>query len=260
MPTDFENLNTTATEARFKMEFVHGLASFVRKGTQATRWMTEGAVPMDCVVNAVLAALAQSMASNPSPVETDAVVRERISLAYANTYRELRRTYNRPTAPVYSVTPWTEESLAMRELGAEKLALPAVSPNVAGALAMAWHNVYGAQQRWLLWHCLGAMFYQTPQGSGHRFGVRGEGSCEEKNFQLVSDFLHGQLLKMERHVFMFSLVAGGDAHYSAKKWVLQTALSGGMSIIEYLRPDAAVPGSWHGAEEAAIRDSILAHY
>lgn len=261
MHDEFERLLTTANEAREKMELVNSMASFVRSGLGRPPMDTHHG-HMDGVVNAILATLAVSLANATPDNDSPEAVRERLITAYLRKYNEQRRLYNQAAAPVRPLTAWPQEQVALSDiLGGKPLITPKVTPTPKGALEMAWHNVYRAQQRWLVWDCLGAMFQKTTASRGirsPRFASPEKPSAETHNFNAVAQALHSEMRRMERYMLMFALVVGGEDAERARQWVLEGSLSEGFSVMEYLTPDAGIPARWCTADEQAFRTALKA--
>ncbi len=55
---------------------------------------------------------------------------------------------------------------------------------------------------------------------------------------------------------MFALIKGGTAANDAREWLMRTTLSEGMSIMEYLEYDGALPSRYRVDDEKTLRESI----
>lgn len=254
----FERLNSTQTEARVKLELVNHLAAFVRRGMPQAGFSSSNLQP-DVIVNAIVATLARSLVNGMVDPVSDESLREQLIQAYLYKYEQVCRMQSVAASPAVLVTDWPQEAREMFAiLKAMPVAAPYVEPTVAGALDMAWHNLYEAQQRWVVWLCLAAMYHQTPEGYSVRMG---KGAVQPGPGALmlddVSQCLIQQMRKQERHMMMFAIIQGGAALGKAQEWICQHSLSADMSIMEYLSLNNRIQGSWCTEEEESFRASLL---
>ncbi|WP_157641869.1 hypothetical protein [Burkholderia ubonensis] len=233
-----------------KLELVEELARFVQRGLE--RFCPPSAqVRTAPVVNAIKAALAESMIHGHTERMTPAEARERLLEAYLAEYEGNCTLYLKEAVVPVPVTRWDEEPAAIVKRYETTVGRQQPEPNLDGALAMSWHNLRRAQQRWVAWLCLGAMLHSTPQG-------RERDSTEVRDLDTVARALMSEVRSMEKRVLMFSLLKGGDAADQAREWLRKTTLSHGMSVMEYLETDGQLPASWRSADEKALRESLLA--
>ncbi|WP_157657794.1 hypothetical protein [Burkholderia ubonensis] len=246
MHKGFSNVQTTANDAVAKLNLVEELSRFVQQGLDK---LPPSQVRTAPVVNAIKAALADSMVHGHSERQTVAATRQRLLDAYLTEYDGNCRLFFKELVVPARLTRWEEEEhvLAQRyDIAPSRLA---PLPSLDGALEMAWLNLRRAQQRWIVWLCLGSMLHHTPQG-------RERDSAEVRDHSEVARMLLGEVRTMEKRVLMFSLLKGGEATRRARDWLLRTALGDGMSVMEYLEYDGQLPSSWRSDDEQALRASF----
>ncbi len=205
---------------------------------------------MGSVVNAIRAALADSMVQGTTEKLSEAELRKRLVTAYLDEYQADCRLYLKEQVAPMPVSRWAEEEALITALYGEHQPYGVdAPPSLDGALTVAWLNLRRAQQRWMAWLGLGAMFWQTPEG-------RARDGAEAADFEAVSKALRLELRAMEKRMLMFSLLKGGEAAEKARAWLLTTTLCDGMSVMEYLELDGALPSSWRTDDDVALRASI----
>lgn len=250
MSNGFSNVRTSASDARVKFQLVKELAYFVSRGLEKFGFPSSG-VRSAPVVSAIQATLAESMAHGVTEKLAEAALRERLLKDYLVEFDANSKMFLKEVITPTSVTRWEEEDDIIKQRYGEVVPYTKAEPSVEGALEMAWMNLRRAQQRWIVWMCLGSMLHNTPQG-------RERHSAEYQDFEAVSDVLRHEMRGMEKRVLMFALLKGGDAAQQAREWLLKTTLCQGMSVMEYLEYDGALPGSWQTTDEEALRQSIAA--
>lgn len=248
MSNSFCVVRTTASDAKAKLLLVKELAYFISKGINKMGFPPSG-LRTASVVNAIQATLAEAMTYGGTENLTETAARERVLNAYLAEFDGNSKLFLKELVTPTTVTSWDEEEALITKRYGKAVAYPEVQPTLDGALEMAWLNLRRAQQRWVTWMCLGAMLHQTPQG-------RERDSAEYQDFEAVSQALRNEMRGMEKRVLMFALLKGGDAAVEAREWLMRTTLSEGMSVMEYLEYDGALPSSYRGDDEKALRESI----
>ncbi len=245
----FKNVRTTASDAKVKLHFVRELTYFVERGLEKFGHPSSG-VRLAAVVNAIRASLADSMVHGFAEKLSETELRTRLVTAYLDEYQADCRLYLKEQVAPVPVSRWDEEMALITARYGEHMPYGAdAPPSLDGALAVAWLNVRRAQQRWMAWMGLGAMFWQTPEG-------RNRNGREVVDFEAVSKALRQELRSMEKRMLMFSLIKGGEAAEKARAWLLTTTLCEGMSVMEYLELDGVLPNSWRTDDDVALRASI----
>lgn len=249
MSNSFCVVRTTASDAKAKLLLVKELAYFISKGINKMGFPPSG-LRTASVVNAIQATLAEAMTYGGTENLTEKAARERALEGYFAEFDGNSKLFLKELVTPTAVTSWDEEEEALiaKRYG-KAVPYAKVPPTLDGALEMAWLNLRRAQQRWITWMCLGAMLHQTPQG-------RERDSAEYQDFEAVSQALRHEMRGMEKRVLMFALLKGGDAAVEAREWLMRTTLSEGMSVMEYLEYDGALPSSYRGDDEKALRESI----
>lgn len=250
----FKDVRTTAGDASAKLILVTMLSRFILQGLNRHAGSI-GALRanFNSIVNEIKASLPESIVYNePAAKEKQKAYREAALTAYFEAYAETCKTFLKEVVPPFPVTDWAEEaemSEAYFRVPSVKRHVGKVTPDVAGALEIAWLNVRRAQQRWVSWLCLGSMFKNTGAGQSQE-------SIEQAYFQRVSMHLLQEVNEMVRRLVMFSLFQGGEQADAVRKWLLKTSFSRGMSVMEYLEVDGRMPGSWYPSDENSFRSSL----
>ncbi|KVP96779.1 hypothetical protein WJ97_12935 [Burkholderia ubonensis] len=248
MHNGFSNVQTTSNDAAVKLALVEELSRFVQRGLDRF-CLPSSQVRMAPVVNAIKAALADSMLHGHTERMSEAAARERLLEAYLTEYDGNCKLYLKEAVVPVRVTRWDEEASAIAKRYESSVEHKTPEPSLDGALTMAWLNLRRAQQRWIAWLCLGAMLHNTPQG-------RERDSAEVRDLDTVARTLMGEVRGMEKRVLMFALLKGGEAAEKARKWLLQTTLCQGMSVMEFLEFDGQLPSSWRADDEKSLRASF----
>lgn len=249
MRSEFSNIRSSASVAKVKLELVQEMTRFVARGIKQVG--SASLVRWAPVSNAVQAALVESVMHGVTERVAEQEVRKRVLVSFFDEYDANSRPGLKGTVPPVALTRWDEEESLILERYGVLAGYKTVDPSLDGALEMAWLNLHRAQQRWMVWLCLGSLLHNTALG-------REQGSQEVDDFNAVLKALLLETRSMEKRVLMFALLKGGDAAANARDWVLRTTLAQGMSVMEYLEYDGQLPHSWSVADEEALRASLAA--
>lgn len=248
MSYEFNRVRTTASDAQVKLKLVQELTCFIGRGLEKfghppsqLRWQA--------ISNTIQAILADSMLTGVVERLTAPALHERVLEAFFTEYDANCRLYLKEIVVPVAMTRFGEESAIIAHRYSAEVSHLEPAPTLDGALDMAWLNLRRAQQRWIVWMCLGSMLHNTPQG-------RARDGVEFGDFDAVSKVLMGELHRSEKRMLMFALLKGGEAAETARAWLLATTLCEGMSVMEYLEYDTQLPSRWRVADEEAFRASL----